>query len=187
MARGKYHEWITEDGLLKLEGWARSGLTDEQIAKNMGIAAGTLYEYKKRYPEIDESLKKGKAPVDIEVENALLKNALGYEYEETETIVTIAEDGTKTQRVKKIKRYAQPDTSAAIFWLKNRKPEEWRNTSQAYKDKTEAETAKLIAETAKAEMETERIRKEGITEQSTEDRLAEYLEQLNGVYKNENS
>ena len=43
MAKGKYQEWLTEDGLTKLEAWARDGLTDEQIAKNIGIKRPTLY------------------------------------------------------------------------------------------------------------------------------------------------
>ena len=79
MAKGKYIDWIEPEGLLKLEGWARDGLVDEQIAQNIGIAASTLYEWKKQYPEISEALKKGKEVVDRQVENALLKRALGYE------------------------------------------------------------------------------------------------------------
>ena len=90
---GKYHDWITEEGLLKIEGWARDGLTDEQIAHNMGISPSTLYEWKKKYPEISEALKKGKEVVDREVENALLKRALGYEYEEVKQIIEKDEMG----------------------------------------------------------------------------------------------
>ena len=82
MAKGKYERWLEPDGLLRLEGWARDGLTDEQIAHNIGIAPKTLYEWKKRYGEICKALKKGKEVVDIQVENALLKRALGYEYQE---------------------------------------------------------------------------------------------------------
>ena len=78
IATGKYQEWLTEDGLTLLEGWAREGLTDEQIAAKAGIRAGTLYEWENRFPEIREAIKKGKAPVDIQVENALLKSALGH-------------------------------------------------------------------------------------------------------------
>ena len=69
MAKGKYEYWLTPDGLLLLKAWARDGLTDEQIASNMGITAKTLYEWKKRYSDICKSLKKGKEVVDIEVEN----------------------------------------------------------------------------------------------------------------------
>lgn len=137
IAKGKFAEWITEDGLLRVEGWARDGLTDIQIANNMGIAEHTLYEWQNRFPQIKQSLKKGKAPVDQEVENALLKRALGYEYEEvtTETeeipIGKKDEDGnpitltkTKTKRTNKV---VVPDTTAQIFWLKNRRPDKWRD------------------------------------------------------------
>src|SRR5690606_14674622 len=124
--KGKYHEWITEEGLTKLEGWARDGLTDEQIAHNMGIATGTLYEWKNRFPEIDEALKKGKEVVDIQVENALLKRALGYSYEETKVIVET--DGRK--RVERIKKHVLPDVTAQIFWLKNRRHDKWREKDE---------------------------------------------------------
>ena len=79
MANGKYQQWIEPDGLLLLEGWARDGLTDEQIAHNIGISRGTLYDWKKAYPDISNALKRGKDVVDIEVENALLKRAMGYD------------------------------------------------------------------------------------------------------------
>lgn len=82
MAKGKYQEWLTPDGLIRLEGWARDGLTDEQIANNIGIAAGTLYAWKNAYPEISEALKRGKDVIDREVENALFRRAVGFEYEE---------------------------------------------------------------------------------------------------------
>ena len=97
MAKGKYQRWVEPDGLLLLEGWARDGLTDEQIAKNIGITATTLYEWKNRFPEISDTLKKGKEVVDYQVENALLNKALG------------------------------GDTTAQIFWLKNRRPDKWRD------------------------------------------------------------
>ena len=85
-AKGKYADWITPEGLLKIEGWARDGLIDEQIAQNIGIRATTLYEWKKRFPQFSEALKRGKEIVDIMVENALLKRALGYSYTEDKYI-----------------------------------------------------------------------------------------------------
>ena len=87
----KYDYWLTEDGLVSIEGWARDGRTDEQIARTMGIAPQTLCEWKNRFPELDEALRRGHAPVDTYVENALL---------------TAAKNGNIT---------------AMIFWLKNRK------------------------------------------------------------------
>ena len=79
-----------------LTGWARDGLIDEQIAHNMGINKATLYDWKKKYPDISDALKAGKEVVDIQVENALLKNALS------------------------------GNITAQIFWLKNRRPDKWR-------------------------------------------------------------
>jgi transposase-like protein len=118
----KYEEWLTEEGLLLLQGWARDGLTDEQIANNMGIATSTLYEWKKKYSEFSESLKKGKEVIDRQVENALLKRALGYSYTEV-----TKEDGVITREVIK---EVTPDTTAQIFWLKNRKAKEWRDKQE---------------------------------------------------------
>lgn len=123
MAKGKYQEWLEPEGLLKLEGWARDGLTDEQIAKNMGVRTSTLYDWKKKYSEISESLKRGKEVVDRAVENALLKRALGYSY--TETTKELVE--TKMIVTKEVVKEVQPDTTAQIFWLKNRRPDIWRD------------------------------------------------------------
>lgn len=82
MAKGKYQEWLTPEGLIKIEGWARDGLTDKQIAHNIGISRSTLNKWKKDYIDVSDTLKKGKQVVDRQVENALLKRALGYEYVE---------------------------------------------------------------------------------------------------------
>ena len=145
IAKGKYHEWLQQDNLLMIEGWARQGLTDEQIASNIGIGTTTFYTWVDRFPVIRESLKKGKAPVDFEVENALYKRAVGFEYEETETLIEEVNGETK-KKVKRIKRTALPDTSAIIFWLKNRKPEEWRKMNPVVENKLKAETEKLLKE-----------------------------------------
>lgn len=126
MAKRKYEYWLTPEGLIKLEGWARDGLTDEQIAKNIGINRDTLYRWKKAYPDFSDALKRGKEVIDRQVENALLKRALGYTYDE----VTF-EDGVEVKRVRK---QVVPDTTAQIFWLKNRKPEEWRDKREIVKD-----------------------------------------------------
>lgn len=125
MALGKINEWLEKDKLILLEGWARDGLTDEQIAKNIGINRTTLYDWKKKEVNIADALKKGKEVIDFEVENALLKRALGYEYEE-ETY----ENGILT---KKVKKQVAPDTTAQIFWLKNRKKEQWREKVEVVK------------------------------------------------------
>lgn len=123
MARGKFEYWLTKDGLTLLEGWARDGLTDEQLAKKMGINRATLYDWKKKYPDISDALKKGKEIVDIQVENALLKRAFGYDYQE-EKIEKSDKDGVKIVQTLK---HIPPDITAQIFWLKNRRPDKWRD------------------------------------------------------------
>ena len=131
MAKGKYHDWLTEDGLRRVEGWARDGLSDKQICINIGITQETFYQWSKSYPSFSEAVKKGKAPVDIEVENALLKRALGYKYEE----ITEEYDGRdfkkgeakKPKSVKRVTKEVAPDVGAIAFWLKNRRPDKWRD------------------------------------------------------------
>jgi transcriptional regulator with XRE-family HTH domain len=137
MAKGKFEPWLTADGLLKLEAWARNGLTDEQIAHNMGIRRSTLNEWKNRFPVIMDTLKKGKEVVDIMVENALLKRALGYTFTEItkERIAIINEqsgtiEGHEMKVTKEVTKEVQPDTTAQIFWLKNRKPQDWRDRKE---------------------------------------------------------
>lgn len=138
MAKGKYVDWITEKGLKQLEEWARDGLTDEQIAHNIGIARQTIYEWKNSYPDIDDALKRGKAVIDLQVENALLKRALGYQYEEVirepgENVVVDPATGQKKKvlvETKRITKEVHGDTTAQIFWLKNRKPDVWRDRHQ---------------------------------------------------------
>ena len=97
MAKGKYQGWLEPEGLLKIEGWARDGLTEDQISHNMGISRETLNQWKKQFSDISDALKKGKEVVDYMVENALFKNAI------------------------------EGNVTAQIFWLKNRKPDKWRD------------------------------------------------------------
>ena len=147
MAKGKYAKWLEPEGLLLLESWARDGLTDEQIAHNMGISRKTLAEWKKKYGDISDTLKKGKEVVDIQVENALLKKALGMK-ETVKKAIKVREvkynDGKRVSEKEHIEYvdeevFVPPDTTAQIFWLKNRKPDKWRdkvenvNTSDDYK------------------------------------------------------
>jgi hypothetical protein len=123
VAKGKYEKWLKEENLLLLEGWARDGLTDEQIAKNIGITVSTFYEWKKKYSEISESLKKGKEVVDYQVENALLSSAL------------------------------EGNTTAQIFWLKNRRPDKWRDKQKEETDKTALDKLDSILKEIKEDAE----------------------------------
>ena len=95
----KYTEWLTREGLLQIEGWAKDGLIDEQIAKNMGVAYSTFKDWKKRFPDLSAVLKRSKEVVDREVENALFESAKGFVYEE-ETV-------TNTGEVVTVKKYSK--------------------------------------------------------------------------------
>ena len=109
-------EWLEKDKLILLEGWARDGLTKEQIAHNIGIGRTTLFEWEQKEPNIANTLKKGREVVDFEVENALLKNGLS------------------------------GNVTAQIFWLKNRKKNEWREKVELPVDSRElSNVEKLLA------------------------------------------
>lgn len=129
MAKGKYEQWLEPDGLLLLGAWARNGLTDEQIAKKIGISRSTLSDWKARYPDISDTLKKGKEIVDTQVENALLRRALGYNYEEVTQERRHNKETGESELIttKVVTKEVQPDVGAQIFWLKNRRPDIWRD------------------------------------------------------------
>lgn len=142
MSKGKYQLWLEPDGLTLLEGWARDGLTDEQIAEKIGCGVRTLYDWKNRFPQISQALKKGKEIVDIQVENALLKRALGYDYKE-QRIEKSDKDGTK---IVQTIRHVPADTTAQIFWLKNRRPDKWRDKPEMPGDSDGLKRAKELLE-----------------------------------------
>lgn len=135
--KGKYHEWITEQGLGIVAAWKRNGLTNEQIAKNIGVNQDTLYTWIRRFPEFSEALKIGRDEADMQVENALFKRALGYYTED------IQEEYEGTVRVKRVvkKKWVAPDISAQIFWLKNRASNRWRNDDRLIVNDTKDEKA----------------------------------------------
>ena len=128
--RGKYKDWLEPEKLTLLEGWARSGLSNQQIADNMGINEATLYTWIKKYDKINQSLKKGKEVSDYEVENAMFKSALGYEVEEVKTYIEKTEDGKEKKKIERTTKHVAPNVTAQIFWLKNRKPDEWKDRTE---------------------------------------------------------
>ncbi|NTU49297.1 MAG: hypothetical protein HGA87_00110 [Desulfobulbaceae bacterium] len=118
MAKNKY---TTEFPQL-VEMYLREGMTEAQAAKKLGVSVATFETYKNRYLEFLEAIKRGKAPVDFEVENALLKRALGYKVDDIH-VSNYMGDVTITPIIK----VYPPDVTAAIFWLKNRQPARWRD------------------------------------------------------------
>lgn len=159
--RGPRSKYTPE--ILQLMKWmCRSGLTDEEIARELKIHVATLYRWKQAYPELAEVMRENKEIADSKVEDSLYKRARGFWYEEIETVVKRApkvpafgpglgaenddqddqaegigelppappdEELIKTTtKIKRVKKYSPPDTTAAIFWLKNRLPQKWRDS-----------------------------------------------------------
>ena len=138
----KYKEWLEPVGLLKIEAWARDGLINEQIAHNIGIRRETLSEWAKKYPNISNALKRGKEVPDIEVENSLYKRAVGYNYTETTKELKLNPSTGKFEMMitKEVTKHVVPDTTAEIFWLKNRKPDVWKDKQEV---QTQFDTSKF--------------------------------------------
>lgn len=132
----KPEDWITEDKLTLLRAWARDGMLNTEIIKKMDISESTLYLWKKKYPQIEEALRQGKEVVDIFVENALFRKAMGYNVQVEKKIklkdIIYNDSGKKISEKERLESYLEDvhipaDTTAQIFWLKNRKPKQWRD------------------------------------------------------------
>jgi transcriptional regulator with XRE-family HTH domain len=122
VAKSKWPQ--VKDKLILVEKWARDGLTEEQICKNLGISRQTLNEYKKTHSDLVDALKKGKEVFITEIENALSKSALGYEYEEVKTYIK-DEDGKVVKYTEKTKKHQPPNVGACAFLLKNKDRGNW--------------------------------------------------------------
>ena len=157
MAKGKYAKWLEGENLILLQGWARDGLTDEQIAHNMGITPSTLYEWKKKFSEISDTLKSGKEVADRAVENALYKSACGYDYQEItkERRFNKATGQYELMVVKTKTVHVQPSQTAQIFWLKNRKPDRWKDKREQVVSTKDGVLADLISGLREPEEEHE--------------------------------
>lgn len=144
-AKGKYEEWLKPENLTLVQGWRRDGLSDEQVAKNIGINRSTLYAWIERYKEFSDAYKKGSETALYEVENALFKAACGYDVTEAETITTTTDDGRETKQVRKKLRHISPNIGAICFILKNRRPEKWKDKQEIqFNDKGNGQLAALI-------------------------------------------
>lgn len=147
-------EWTTEENIKRLTGWARDGLTDKQIAeKKIGISERTLCRWKNDYPSILSALKEGKAPVDTDVENAMLKSALGHKTTVRKPIklkTTRRKDGMEIteEHVEYVDEeiYTPPQVIAQIFWLKNRKKDYWKDKPMSENDEAVERIAERMAE-----------------------------------------
>lgn len=125
MTRGR-KSLFREEYVKLAENYALLGATDDELADFFGVSKQTLNKWKKDYPEFLDSLKKGKDIADSNVASKLYNRAIGYDFEETHTI---SKNGQVVGE-KHIKKHQPADTTAAIFWLKNRQPEKWRDRKE---------------------------------------------------------
>ncbi len=130
-----FQYWMSDEGLLRIEGWAKDGLSEPQIAECMEVSYSTFKRWKKLNVEpFLTVLKNSKEVVDRKVENALLKRALGYDYEEVikERVIDYDETtgipvGSHMEVTKHVTKHMPPDATSMIYWLKNRKYMVWRD------------------------------------------------------------
>lgn len=101
------------------------GATDVEMADFLGVAVSTFYKWKNDFPKFSEALKSGKEASDNRVERSLYHKAIGYTFEAVKIMVVKGD-------VEKVpyREHVPPDTTAAIFWLKNRRPDKWRDVQK---------------------------------------------------------
>lgn len=117
---------------------AEKGFTDFEIAKIFEVTEQTLNNWKRAYPQFFESLKAGKEIADQRVVQSLYERALGYSHPEVH-ITSFQGSVTKTNIIK----HYPPDPTSAIFWLKNRQPENWRERQEIVQERTEGEQLEI--------------------------------------------
>lgn len=139
---------LTDEGLMLIQCWVRDGLTVKQIAERLQVSSDTLYKWRYKNSQLEEAFKKGKELVDYEVENALLKAALGYTKKKTATYIgTVRKSGSREIGGEEIVEEVGPNVTACLAWLNNRKSKDWqrnRDESLSLEDKMSGVTIQII-------------------------------------------
>lgn len=157
----KYEEWITEEGLIRLQGYARDGMVDREIAAAVGVSRTTLNKWKAKFPQMAAVLKCGKEVADRKVENSLFEKCTGktvvlrkpFKVKHTE----YDKSGKKVSEREEIEyaeqeEYIPADTKAITFWLINRKPETWKNKVEIGQDSEDSSGVIQIEHTGNEEV-----------------------------------
>ena len=190
MAHAEYKKWLEPDNLIKLRSWARDGLTNEQIAKKIGVKRQTFQRWLSTYSDMSDALKKGKEIVDAEIEDSLIsimkkhtvtttqykmvkKYAFNLKAERSkfaniykldhpnatkeEVGIAVAEHVEVYEKIPISKTVTEvdPNASAIIFWLKNRRPDIYRD--QTFQKLNEANARKTLAEAQLSEAQLKAI------------------------------
>lgn len=187
MAKSKAAPWLTEEGLRKVEGWARNSLSESQIAHNMGISESTLNTYKRKYPQILESIARGREDVVEIVENVIYQQIKGYEYEEKEIVEELDPDtGEVTRRMVKTKlNKSKPSERQAQFFLRNKAPDKWNGKGMLELERLQLENERLRAELEERKQSNtnsdyEKDKKE--FEAKIDNTLVDYVNRLKGWF-----
>lgn len=132
-----------KERLSEVEKWARAGLSDKQIARNLGICRSTLDFYKRTHPDFLDTIKRGREPFLAEIEKALVRRALGFTYEESRKTIKETDDRV-TSYVEKTEQYLPPSVGACMRLLKNKDRGNWSNNPM--KDDLDRERMELEIE-----------------------------------------
>lgn len=159
MAKGIYKKWLEDDNLILLQGWKRNGLTDEQIAKNIGINVRTLDKWKAKYGRIGQALKIGHEQANYAVEGKLLKKALS------------------------------GNITAMIFWLKNNWRDKYNDSELSPEERklAVARMKKLEAETKNVQLRNKSLEENGADVEEALDRLLTRLDKEESKDEHERS
>lgn len=133
MAKGQYKKWLENDNLILLQGWKRNGLTDEQIAHNIGVSPRTLERWKGNHSQICRALKVGKEQANFAVEGKLFQRAMS------------------------------GNTTAMIFWLKNNWRDKYNDSELSPEERklAVARMGKLKAETKNVQLRNKSLEDNG--------------------------
>ena len=122
--------WTSEKGLKRVAAWVADGVTINELATKMQIDRSYLTKLRHQYPKLEEAISTEREIVDHEIENAMHKSAIGYMVTEKRTTVIVDENGKKTQKIETYDKHVPGNSVAQIFWLKNRKPNYWRDKQE---------------------------------------------------------
>lgn len=159
MAKGLYQKWLEDDNLVLLQGWKRNGLTDEQIAHNMGISVHTLNHWKQKYKQIRQSLKVGRETANFIVERELFQKAIN------------------------------GNTTAMIFWLKNNWRDKYNDSELSPEERklAIARMKKLEVETKNVQLRNKSLEENGTDIEETLDRIMDKLSSESDKESNSNT
>lgn len=148
-----FDDIISEEGLILVAAWTRDGMTQQMIIKRLGINQQTWYNWRKKSEQIKgdpigKALRRGKEVIDYQVENALLKAALGYRTVTVKTVTgPVDKNGNRETRIERTESETGPNTTACLAWLNNRKPDSWRRNRDnilEYDDKQTGITINIV-------------------------------------------